>query len=44
MKVSTDAKKAARTEISDTPILPGADAWQTGNIVQVKLGGMTILL
>jgi len=36
--VSTAAKKAARVDIPDTQILPGADAWQTGNVVQVKLG------
>ena len=36
--VSTVAKKAARTDIPDSEILPGADAWQTGNVVQVKLG------
>jgi len=35
--VSTAAKKAARADIPDTEILPGADAWQTGNVVQVKL-------
>jgi hypothetical protein len=39
MNVSTAAKKAARTEIPDTWILPDSDAWQTGNVVQVKLGG-----
>lgn len=36
--VSSAAKKTARVDIPDTPILPGADAWQTGNVVQVKLG------
>jgi hypothetical protein len=36
--VSTAAKKAARADIPDTPILPGADAWQDGNVVQLKLG------
>jgi hypothetical protein len=36
--VSTAAKKAARADIPDTEILPGADAWQAGNVVQVKLG------
>lgn len=36
--VSSAAKKAARADIPDTPILPGTDAWQTGNVVQVKLG------
>jgi hypothetical protein len=35
--VSTAAKQAARTDIAETPILPGADAWQGGNVVQVKL-------
>jgi len=39
MKVSTAARKAARTEIPDTRILPDADAWQTGNVVHVKVGG-----
>lgn len=36
--VSSAAKKAARADIPDTPLLPGADAWQTGNVVQVTLG------
>lgn len=36
--VSTAAKKAARADIHDTPILPGADAWQTGDVVQVRIG------
>ena len=35
--VSTAAKQAARADIAETPILPGADAWQSGNVVQVKL-------
>jgi hypothetical protein len=38
LEVSTAAKKAARADIPDTEILPGADAWQAGNVVQVKLG------
>lgn len=36
--VSAAAKKAARADIPDTSILSGADAWQTGDVVQVKLG------
>lgn len=36
--VSTAAKKAARTDIPDTPILPGADAWQKGDVLQVRIG------
>jgi hypothetical protein len=36
--VSTAAKKAARADIQNTLILSGADAWQTGDVVQVKLG------
>jgi hypothetical protein len=37
-RISSAAKKAARADIQETPVLPGADAWQTGNVLQVKLG------
>lgn len=36
--LSSAAKKSAREDIPATEILPGADAWQKGDVVQVKLG------
>lgn len=36
--VSSTAKAKARADIPETEILPGADAWQKGDVVQVKLG------
>lgn len=38
LRVSSAAKKAARADIPDTPILPGADAWQKGDVLQVRIG------
>lgn len=35
--ISTDAKKQQRADIPSLPIQPGADAWQTGQIVQLQL-------
>ncbi len=35
--ISTEAKKLKRTDIPSPPIQPGADAWQTGQIVQLQL-------
>jgi len=37
--VSTAAKQKARADIPGTRILPGADAWQQGKVVRVKLEG-----
>jgi hypothetical protein len=37
--VSSAAKKAARADIPDAPILPGADGWQYGSAVRLKLEG-----
>jgi hypothetical protein len=36
--VSSAAKQQARADIPDTEILPGADAWQRGEVIQLKLG------
>ena len=36
--VSSAAKQEARADISAPPILPGADAWQGGKVMQVRLG------
>lgn len=35
--VSTDAKKQQRADIPSLSIQPGADAWQTGQTVQLQL-------
>lgn len=35
--ISTEAKKLKRTDIPSSPIQLGADAWQTGQIVQLQL-------
>lgn len=36
--VSSAAKQQARADIAAPPILPGADAWQEGKVMQVRLG------
>jgi hypothetical protein len=36
--ISSAAKEKARADIPDTEILPGADAWQKGEVVRVRLG------
>jgi hypothetical protein len=38
--VSVAAKKAARADIPDAKIDPGADAWQAGTAVQLDLKTM----
>lgn len=35
--ISTEAKKQNRADIPTPPIQPGADAWQTGETIQVQL-------
>jgi len=37
--VRTDDKKAARADIAAPPVAPGADAWQTGQVVQFITDG-----
>jgi hypothetical protein len=35
--IDSAAKKAARADIPDTPILPGADAWEKGEVIRLQI-------
>ncbi|MBV9307299.1 MAG: DUF1264 domain-containing protein [Acidobacteriaceae bacterium] len=39
--VSTEKEKENRTDIQPPPVLPGANSWETGEVLQLSLGPLS---